>query len=265
MSNPRPIHPILLLLNAFLAQLGDRFDRYGPGIVWAPDRVAIALLLIAVRHAGAGIQVAMRQLSAGRPDLFRCEPTDSAFAKARRKLSLARLEAGWIGLMDEFIRLLGDVLPRVDGYRLLAIDGTWVNAPRSRPLWRHCRRHRRGRPPKDPKGQPQVLIVVLVDVLTRMPVVWCEVEPGRGERSAVAKLLRHVDRRTILLADRGFPSREILDGLLQTDCRFVMRMTTGASAFQEVTRVLGHSEESVSLGMPCETVFRDLLPRSPRS
>lgn len=138
--------------------------------------------------------------------------------------------------MTEFITLFGDILPRVDGCQMLALDGTWANSPRSRPLWRHCRRHRRGRPPKDPKGQPQVLIVALVDVLTRVPVAWCEVEPGRGERTAVARLLRHVDRRTILLADRGFPSREILDGLLQTGCRFVLRMTTGASAFKEVAR-----------------------------
>lgn len=236
MSHPLPTHPITLLFNGFLAALPDRFARLGPGIVWTPSATAIALLLLVLRSAGTGSQSILRQVSASRPDLYAREPSDSSFCRARTKLTQQMLDKAWTGLAACFLELFGDVVPKVWGHRLLALDGTWANGPRARALWRHCRRHRRGRPPKDPKGQPQVLIVALVDVLTRVPVAWCEVEPGRGERSAVAVLCRHLGPDTILLADRGFPSREILDELLQSGCRFIMRMTTGASAFAEVTQ-----------------------------
>lgn len=96
------------------------------------------------------------------------------------------------------------------------------------------RKNKRGRPPKTFKGQPQIRVVALVDVLTHTPIAWDYVRPGAGERSVAENLLQHLDHNTIVLADRGFPSRRILDILNGSGAKFIMRMTDGKTAFSEV-------------------------------
>lgn len=131
--------------------------------------------------------------------------------------------------------LIGDLCPVVHGYRLVGIDGVWINARRSKQLFRELRKKKRGRPPKDPKGQPQMLVVALVDVITKTPIAWECLSPGQGERKAAVRLSKHLDKQSILLADRGFPSRKLLEILTQQDTKYIVRMTVGASAFCEVT------------------------------
>ncbi len=97
-----------------------------------------------------------------------------------------------------------------------------------------------------------MLVVVLTDVLTHTPIAWEYDAPGEGERAAAKRLMPHFGPRMILTADRGFPSRKILDALIATGTKFILRMPAGNSAFREVSAFVGGSRKDaavrVSLG-----------------
>ena len=83
-------------------------------------------------------------------------------------------------------------------------------------------------------GKPQVLLVVLTDALTRLPIARV-VLPGNGSERAAAKLLlAHLQQSDILVADRGYHGRELLEAIHATGCRYVLRVPGGKSAWKEM-------------------------------
>jgi len=229
-------HALFQVLNAFLHGLSDeaKFKRQRTDGVWTPELTAFALLIMSLEASGVGYDSILEIFRMGRTDLIGRKPHESSFCRARRKLTQAMTDAAWKTMQACCADMFADLHPGIHGYRLVGIDGVWINARRSKTLFRALRKNKRGRPPKDFKGQPQILVVVLVDVLTHTPIAWEYVHPGSGERSAAEKLLKHLDRKTILLADRGFPSRKILDLLHENGTKFIMRMANGKTAFSEV-------------------------------
>ena len=227
-------HALLQLLNAFLEPLGDKFERLRPDQKWTPRITAMALLILVLENSAMGYETLLSTLRMTRSDLLSADSSPSTFCRARKKLTPVLLAQCWESMRDCMMSLFDDIHPAVRGLRLVAIDGVWVSGPRARVLFRELSKAKRGRPPKDFKGQPQVLVVCLVDVLTRTPIAWEYAKPGHGERSAAEKLLPYLNDTTILLADRGFPSRTLLDELLKTGTKMVMRMCSGATAFKEV-------------------------------
>jgi hypothetical protein len=234
-------HALIQLLNAFLDALGEKFVRKRNDQKWTPRATALALLILVLEGTSKGYGPLLSTLRSLRQDLQLGDSPESSFCRARRKLSPTLLELGWKAMRACMCDMFDDIHPNVRGYRLVAIDGVWMNGRRSHKLFRALRKPKRGRPPKNFKGQPQMLLVCLADVLTRTPIAWEYVERGRGERSAAMRLLAHLDDRMILTADRGFPARTLLDGLLGTGCRFIMRMPAGRSAFAEVRDFMGGS------------------------
>jgi hypothetical protein len=81
--------------------------------------------------------------------------------------------------------------------------------------------------------RPQVLLVVLTDALTRMPIARV-ILPGNGsEREAALQLLTHLRSDDILLADRGYQGRELLAAIHATGCRYVLRVPGGKNTWRE--------------------------------
>lgn len=229
-------HALFQVLNAFLRGLPDpdRFKRKRDDGVWTPELTAFALLIMSLEGSGIGYGSILSMFHMGRADLLPRKSHESSFCRARRKLTQAMIDAAWKAMRSCCLELFEDLHPCIHGRRLVGIDGVWINTRRSKALFRALRKRKRGRPPKNFKGQPQMLVIALVDVLTHTPIAWEYVRPGSGERSAAEGLLRHLDHRTILLADRGFPSRRILDILNGSGIKFIMRMTDGKTAFREV-------------------------------
>ena len=212
-----------------------------------PRTTVIAALILVLESTSRGYESLLVTLRSFRKDLMATDSCPATFCRAKMKLSALFLAPAWEAFRIAMNRMFGDVWPRVYGHRLLAFDGVWINAKRSKRLFKDLRKRCRGRPPKDPKGQPQVLLVVLVDVLTRTPIAWEFVTPGQGERPAAVRLLAHVTKRDILLADRGFPSRHLLDCMVENGNRFIMRMQGGSSAFTEVAEFLGGTRKDRSV------------------
>lgn len=227
-------HALLEILNAFLEPLGDKFERLRPDVKWTPRVTAIALLILVLENSTAGYEALLSTLRMTRNDLLSADSDPSTFCRARKKLTPALLARCWDAMRTCITAMYDDIHPAVGGYHLVAIDGVWINGPRARALFRQLRKSKRGRPPKNFAGQPQMLAVCLVDVMTRTPIAWEYVVPGCGERSAALLLVKHLDDKTLLLADRGFPSRILLDELLKSGTKMIVRMCSGASAFEEV-------------------------------
>jgi hypothetical protein len=125
-------------------------------------------------------------------------------------------------------------LPQVCGGRLLAIDGTKVNLPRSESI-----KEAFGCPKGGAAGrrvhQPQVLVVVLVDVLTRKPLGYVVLPHDGSERAGARELLHHLKAGDILLFDRGYHSRALIVELKKVPgLFFIFRMCGGKKAWTEI-------------------------------
>lgn len=231
-------HALIQLLNAFLDALPPKFKRDRRDNVWTPQLTVFALLLMTLRADQQGYDSLLAMLRIARDDLLQSQSCSSSFCRAKQKVTSEFLRPAWEAFRSLFEEMFCDVYPLVYGYRLVGIDGVWITGKRAKTLFQQLRKKKRGRPPKEFKGQPQVLVVALVDVLTRTPIAWECMLPGQGERIAAKRLMTHLNPKTILLADRGFPSREIIDKLTKNNIKFIIRMTSGKSAFSEVSHFL---------------------------
>ena len=176
--------------------------------------------------------MAMMFMTLGRQLGWNGAPVASSFCRARQKMTQAMFD----NLMLEVHRAAGPTLrsymPRIRGHRLVAIDGSWISVPNSKVLRKTLGIHRFG-PTRLSMKRPQVLLVVLTDALTRMPIARV-VLPGSGSERAAAKvLLQHLRSDDILLADRGFQGREVLQAVQATGCRYILRVSGGTAVWRE--------------------------------
>jgi hypothetical protein len=113
------------------------------------------------------------------------------------------------------------------GFRILAIDGTKLILPAYKVFEKHF-----GCPPPGggkKKSGPQASLTVLWDVGANQPVNW-RLGPNRQhERVQAIELMESLKPGDLLLADRGFPSRQMLHSLLQRKIQFLMRIRCDAA------------------------------------
>ncbi len=241
-------HAVVQLLNAFLDALGDKFVRKRKDCVWTPRTTAIALLILVLESTDKGYESLLSTLRALRSDLGAGDSHESTFSRARKKLTAALLAKAWAAMRSCMEDMLEDVHPGVCGYRLVAMDGVWMNARRSQQLFRQLAK-KKDRRKKKFTGQPQVLVVCLADVLTRTPLAWEMVPAGGGEREAGLRLLKRLGPKTIVLADRGFPSRAMLECLNASGHKFILRVSTAKSAFREIKTACAHRSKDRDVTM----------------
>lgn len=159
-------------------------------------------------------------------------PAASTFCRARQKLTREMFESFRAEVYRIAHPTVQAFMPRHRGYRIVAIDGSWISVPKSKMLRRLLGIHHIG-PKRCPMGKPQVLLVVLTDALTRMPIARV-ILPGTGSERAAAKLLLpHLLKSDILVADRGYHGRDMLEAVHATGCRYVLRVPGGKAAWKE--------------------------------
>ncbi len=119
--------------------------------------------------------------------------------------------------------------------RIIAVDGSWMALPSSKPLRAKYGTHRNGNARMRGKAtyRPQALVVVLYDVIAGVPIAHELLPFNGGERNALRKLLRHLKRGDTLLMDRGYMSKSILAQLQKAGVHFVLRLPTGANGWRE--------------------------------
>lgn len=133
---------------------------------------------------------------------------------------------------------------RWHGRRVFAADGTKINTQRDPDLERafgvpegaHC---------------PQVLVSVLFDVCAKLPVD-VEVAPfATSEREHLLAMLPSLEAGDVLVLDRGYPSHEILQALIQDGIDFLIRVPS-ANTFSVIDefRDSGSTDRVVFLTPP---------------
>lgn len=238
-----------LFANSILSTIGDWLPR---GWVWrrsALGPLQTLLTVISMVALGSkGYRSALRDVFADMHRAFGWEggaPTPSALTQARGKLSekmcrdLFRRVCGEAGRVESRARLR-----YADFLRIVAVDGTRSALASTAALKRDfgC-----------PSGEhlaPQALLTVLWDLGGNVPVDWRLGRHDGSEQTDLMDMLGSLRPGDLLLADRLYPSRELMADLQCRGIHFVMRVkASGARLAREIAAFLasGQADQTVPL------------------
>jgi Transposase DDE domain len=149
--------------------------------------------------------------------------SEEAYVQARQRMPLDFWLALLAVLVDAWEVEHG---PRAcwNGFRVLALDGSEINLPRSRRLAQHfgTPRNQRG------AGRPQARMVLLVFPLVRVPYRYTLVPRKISEKEAAAALLTDLRKDDLMLIDRGFFSYGLFHQITRQGAHFVTRKVATA-------------------------------------
>ena len=147
--------------------------------------------------------------------------TQQALSKARAHFGRSPFLKAFYEVVNAEYNLDNDSnLPRRYGYKFLAVDGSVIplpNLPGLKQLF------------GDVKGSPSARADIALDVLNDR-IVEAEFGPLSGdERSMAKEHVRKLKDRirmedTVFLFDRGYPSKELIEAILQANAHFIMRV-----------------------------------------
>ena len=147
--------------------------------------------------------------------------TQQALSKARSHFDHSPFLKAFYEVVNAEYNLSDDAnLPRRYGYKFLAIDGSVIplpNLPELKKLFGAV------------KGSPSARVDIALDVLNDR-IVEAEFGPLSGdERSMAKEHIRKLKERivmedTVLLFDRGYPSKEMIKVILEAGAHFIMRV-----------------------------------------
>lgn len=176
-------------------------------------------------------------------------PNKSAFLRARQKLpteAIAELFGKAVEQATTMASSMGNTTWK--GFRLLAIDGTKKNLPRSTELVDYY---------GTPSGAhyPQMLTCVLFDVQAKIPLNMMWGSHLASERTMATELIQDLGTGDLLLLDRGYPSFELFETMLRLGIDFLVRLQDGGM-FLPVIEFLrkGRREGIVTINPPDQLV-----------
>lgn len=232
-----------LMFNAMHDAVGDCFQRERGTL--SPWNTLLLLMQHATGSRSVGYLALIEHMLVSCGDRLGWtkdnEPKPSSYCRARRKLTSAYLDSAFCAALQVVEPVLRDYLPRIGAQRTLAIDGTWVNVPRSQEL-KTCFGCPIGGPNRRKAYQPQMLVVVLTDVFTRQPIAHVTLPHDTGEREGAQLLMQHIKAGDLVLFDRGYHSHELFAAIVQKGAYFIARMCGGKKAWKE-TRAAQHKRE----------------------
>lgn len=219
---------ILHLFNELLTFLPDRWQRRR---VQSPRTILATLLILAIERGTTSTRRALTLLSDMFPESSRVrrEPCPAAFSRARLQLDEEAIRS----VFDAFSsRLKPQSTFRIQGYRLVAIDGSQLSLPRTSETVSEfgCYEHRRS------SYQPQSRLVAAWDVMERRPIDWIVGECFQNERSAAVEMIRRLPADSIVLLDRGFHGIGAIHAFSQAGIGCFVRARTGKTAWLNVQK-----------------------------
>jgi hypothetical protein len=145
-------------------------------------------------------------------------PDQAAFQRARKKLPLDVIRS----LFEKAVSMATELACRFSsltwkGHRVLAIDGTRKNTPKSSDLADFF-----GIP--SGASRPQMLVCTLYDVLAKIPLDGVAAHHATSERALAGTLMKSLKPGDIVLMDRGFPGFRLFDELLKAGVDFLVRL-----------------------------------------
>jgi IS4 transposase len=215
---------------------------------WSYGSVVVVLMLLTQPRRLCDYRSVLLTLKIDAPNLFvgQKTPSASSFSVARRKVPLEIMR--W--LLQQASTLARQAKTwRVKGRRrFYAADMSSFVVPSSKELRRRC---------EQPKYNtwlhahyPQAKVLVIFDVLRRVPIDFLLLAKRVGERAGLAALYDNFRPRDVLLLDRGYPARWLLRDLIERKIDVVVRMTAKkCGSFPEVIDFLASGERSSVITM----------------
>ncbi len=179
------------------------------------------MITLLLSMQGGSLKKELHELGAG--------VTASAFVQRRKHISSMLME----DVLEHF-NAASDDNRCYKGYRVLAIDGTTVNMARNpnSPCFVQDAGH--------PEGICQMHVNPLYDVLNKT-YVHCVIQPQprQDEVGALAFMLAWYDfpKKTLIVADRGYESYNIIGSFLELGVDFLIRVRQSASAMREIKKL----------------------------
>lgn len=171
------------------------------------------------------------------------EPTIGSFSGARSTICVDECRLAWQQSRDYVESRLPDSQRRgLVGGRTVAIDGSWVVTPAQAGCSKRWQRNSATK--KDGNlPNPQALVITGWELASRLPVGFCVLDKGQGEREGAAQLFEEMAPGDHVLMDRGFPSDYILGDLLDKGIDFTIRMQSGKGEWEEVRSFMKTKEK----------------------
>ena len=149
-------------------------------------------------------------------------PTKGAFTQARNKLKHSLVKKMLRRNIKEFDEYFGyNYLWK--GLRVFAIDGTKYTLPASKELIEEFGCHKCG---ELASHYSQALVSVLFNVKSKVAYDVVVEKNYGSERASLKKLCKSLNKNDLVILDRGYPSYEIIDFLLNKTIYFIMRSCT---------------------------------------
>ena len=244
-SHARTLQPdVFTGFARILGTAGLRFERRR---CWGPMQAIAALFVMrcpAMTYTARSSIPATQELF-GAMFGWQRTPVASGLSRARRQVQDADVRTAWkhcqAWAMHHAATVGGHLVP---GQTVIAVDGTTLHMPRSASTVRafpiakddlELELHH----------YPQARLVSAWDVERRIPIAWSMTSMKVGERMGLTRLLPALPERSVLLLDRGFPSREILGHILAGGHDAVMRMVSAkAGSWPEIAAFMASGERS---------------------
>jgi len=171
-------------------------------------------------------------------------PDAGGLSRARRRVTETESCALWTRIQNWSLAHAPPVRGLLPGMAVVAVDGSTLHLPRSRSLTKAFPI------PKDALEleryhYPRANLVSAWDMERRVPLAWRLNSIKVGEREALLDLLPELPEQSVLLLDRGYPSRSVLGAIVDTGRHVVMRMVaTEAASWPEVASFVASGQRS---------------------
>ena len=239
-----------IFTDSILSRIGTWLPR---GWVWRRSALGPLQTLLTVidmvSMGGKGYRAALRDVF---KDMHRAfgwgdgAPTPSALTQARGKLSEKMCRDLFRRMSKEADRVTSrGRLSYADFQRIVAVDGTRTALASTASLKRDF-----GCPFGDHLA-PQALLTVLWDLGGNVPVDWRVGRHDGSEQADLNDMLGSLGVGDLLLADRLYPSRELMAELHRRGIHFVMRVkTTGTTLAREIAAFAASGLDDQTVPLP---------------
>lgn len=236
--------------DSLLSTIGEWLPR---GWVWRKSALGPLQTLLTVMNMVAfgnkGYRATLRDVFADMHRAFgwsKGAPTPSALTQARGKLSEKMCRDLFHRVAKEATHISSHARLRyLDFQRIVAADGTRLALASTAALKRDF-----GCPVGDHLA-PQALLSVLWDIGGNVPVDWRLGRHDGSEQADLNDMLGSLGKGDLLLADRGYPSRELMAELHRRDIHVVMRVkTSGTRLAREIAAFLASGLDDQTVPLP---------------
>ena len=242
----RPSHSSIF--RELFALLPTSWERSGGFL--GPCQVWLTLLRMSVGgKKGYGRALQEMKVTMGRHFGWDGErPSPSALSQARKKLSRELCDATFTQIAAQCTAARETPRVQFAGRRLVACDGTSLTLPVRQKLRDHFG------VPRCSHGDclaPQAALTVLFDVGAHQPIAFSLERCRYSERQALLDLEHHLRPGDLLIADRGYPSRELFARLRGKKHDFLIRASAvHANSIAEFRRFLSGGKDEDTIDLP---------------